>query len=198
MGRSGDGGRGEGGCAEIGREPGKTEIENPGLVAAGDEDVGGLDIAMGDAALVSAGERVGDLHGEIEEKRSCEGGRGAAGAIAGGREIFPQGVALEELHGDEGQAFVLTEFEDGADVGMTEGSEDFSFAFEAGDALGVGGEGGGQDFESDIAAEAGVAGAVHLAHAAGAERRLDFVRAELGSGRKSHGALTSSSPRASW
>src|ERR1700722_14949728 len=37
----------------------------------------------------------------------------------------------------------------------------------------------GQNFDSDDAVETGVAGAVNLSHAAGAERAGDFVRAEF-------------------
>ena len=44
----------------------------------------------------------------------------------------------------------------------------------------------GQHLDRDVALEARVARAVHLAHAAGAERRQDLVRAETGPGREGH------------
>ena len=44
----------------------------------------------------------------------------------------------------------------------------------------------GQHLDRDVAAEAGVAGAVHLAHAAGAERTTDLVGAETGAGGEWH------------
>jgi hypothetical protein len=43
-----------------------------------------------------------------------------------------------------------------------------------------------EHFDGDVAAEAGVAGTIDLAHAARAERRNDFVGTELGTGRKVH------------
>ena len=46
---------------------------------------------------------------------------------------------------------------------------------EAAQALGVGGERGGQHLDRDVAAEPRVAGAVDLAHAARAERRRHLV-----------------------
>jgi hypothetical protein len=54
------------------------------------------------------------------------------------------------------------------------------FAFEAGHAFDVGGEGGGENFEGDFAAELGIAGAVDFAHAADSEGAENFVGAELG------------------
>ena len=46
---------------------------------------------------------------------------------------------------------------------------------------------GGQDLDGDRAIEAGVAGLVDLAHAAGADRGLDFVRPEAHTGGHGHG-----------
>ncbi len=49
------------------RELGQAEIENLGLAALRDEDVGRLDVAMYDPAGVCRVERVGDLDGDIEQ-----------------------------------------------------------------------------------------------------------------------------------
>jgi hypothetical protein len=38
---------------------------------------------------------------------------------------------------------------------------------------------GGQNFEGYITAEFGIGSAIHLAHAASTERRLDFIRTEF-------------------
>ena len=48
---------------------GETEVENFCLAARADENICGLDIAMNDAAGMSGVERVGNLNGEIEERR---------------------------------------------------------------------------------------------------------------------------------
>ena len=69
---------------------------------------------------------------------------------------------------------------------MIERGEDFGLALQAGDAIGILCECGGQDLDRDVALQARVAGAIDLAHAAGAEHRFDFVRAEARSALEWH------------
>jgi len=57
---------------------------------------------------------------------------------------------------------------------------------QAGDAIGILRECGGQDLDRDVALQARVAGAIDLAHSAGAEHRFDFVRAEARSALEGH------------
>jgi hypothetical protein len=64
------------------------------------------------------------------------------------------------------------------DVGMIERGQDFGLALQASDAIGILREGGGQDLDRDVALQARVAGTIDLAHSAGADHRLDFVRTE--------------------
>ena len=61
-------------------------------------------------------------------------------------------------------------------------------ALEACTHLGVGREMLRQHLDRDVAAEAGVGGTEHLAHAARAERSGDLVRAEAGAGSEWHRA----------
>jgi hypothetical protein len=61
---------------------------------------------------------------------------------------------------------------------VVERGEDLRLAAEAGDALGVLREGGGQHLDRHLAAELRVARAQHLAHAAGADRGGDAVVGE--------------------
>ena len=63
----------------------------------------------------------------------------------------------------------------GGDVGMVQRGERKGFAFEAREALRVGGELVGQDFDGDVTAEANVARQPDAAHAAIAERRGHLV-----------------------
>jgi len=53
-------------------------------------------------------------------------------------------------------------------------------------AIGIGRHGDGQHFDRHVAAEPRVACPIDLAHAAGAERADDFVRAELRAAVESH------------
>ena len=61
---------------------------------------------------------------------------------------------------------------------MIERGEDLRFALEAREAIGIVGEGLGQDLDRDVAIELRIARAIDLAHAAGPKGREDFVRAE--------------------
>ena len=67
---------------------------------------------------------------------------------------------------------------DVGDVRVVEGRQQLRLALEAGEPLGILREVGGQHLDGDVAAEPGVARSIHLAHAAGAERRDDLVGAE--------------------
>ena len=75
---------------------------------------------------------------------------------------------------------------DGDDVGVVEGRGGAGLLHEAGAAMRVGEAIGGQDLDRDLAAEAGVAGAVDLAHPAGAEGREHLVRPEFRPGSEAH------------
>jgi hypothetical protein len=73
--------------------------------------------------------------------------------------------------------------EDGQQVRMAEGTDGPRFQLEAAQALGVRGGVFGQDLDRHVTAEAGIAGAVDLAHASRSEGRENFVRAETGTRR---------------
>src|SRR5207342_345298 len=74
-----------------------------------------------------------------------------------------------------------------ADVRMIERGQDLRLALEPRGALRVPGDQIGQDFDRDRSVQAGVAGLVNLAHAAGANCRDNFVGADTGAGGKRHG-----------
>jgi hypothetical protein len=93
----------------------------------------------------------------------------------------------KRLEDERAHAVRLLEAVDAPDVRVVERREQLGFAAEARRAHRVVREGVRQDLERDFAAELRVAGAVDDAHAAGAERADDLVRAESGAGRESHG-----------
>jgi hypothetical protein len=58
---------------------------------------------------------------------------------------------------------------------VVESGDGAGFALETGEAVGIGGGVGREDFEGDIALEFCVGGAIDLAHAAGAEGADDLI-----------------------
>ena len=89
-----------------------------------------------------------------------------------------EGLALDELHGEEVDAVRLLDRVDGDDAGVVEGGEGLGLALEALEPLRVGGHLGRQHLEGHVAPELRVGRAVHLAHPAGADRGGDAVVGE--------------------
>ena len=73
---------------------------------------------------------------------------------------------------------VLADIEECADVRMGEPRDRPCLAGESPQMFGIMGRGRRQDFDGDVAIEAGIAGAIHLAHATGSELLEDAIRAE--------------------
>src|SRR5215469_10486609 len=67
----------------------------------------------------------------------------------------------------------------GRDPRMVELGEDFRFALEAGETVGIAGEGTGEEFDRHFAVELGIECAVDFAHAALANQTLDLIVPEL-------------------
>ena len=131
-------------------------------------DVRRLQVAMDDALLVRRFETRGDLarDGErlIERQRTFEVG------------------AFDQFHHQR----ALLDAVDGGDVGMIQRREHLRFTLEARHVLRVVGQRRGQHFDGDVAVQLGIAGAVHLAHAARADWCKNLIRAEFVAGGKWH------------
>ena len=69
---------------------------------------------------------------------------------------------------------------DGGDARMVERGQDLGFKLEPRQPVGVVCEGVRQNLQGHIAAELGIGGAIHLAHAAFADLGGDGIRAEGG------------------
>ena len=154
---------------------GQAEVQHLHGAVGGHLDVGGLQIAVDDALVVRVLERVGHL--PRDGQRFVERNRPAADALR-------QRRAFDQFHHQRADWAGFFQAVDGRDVRMIERRQELGFALEAGHALGIAGEGLGQDLQRDVAIEASVAGAVDFAHAAGAEERDDLVGADLGAGAK--------------
>ncbi|HUI77606.1 MAG TPA: hypothetical protein VLY24_06805 [Bryobacteraceae bacterium] len=145
---------------------GEAEIEDLGVAALADENVGGLNVAVNNALVVGGIERVGDFDGQ--GKKFVEFHRLAADAVL-------QGHAIEVLHGDEGPAFMFANVVNGADVGVVQGGSGLSFALKPGQRIAIAGDLFGQELQGHEAAQAGVFGFVDNAHSAAAQLFNDAV-----------------------
>jgi len=132
---------------------------------------------MDHALAVRGCERVGNLGGDgqrlLERQRPLP-------------EALGERLAREALHYKIRRAVGLAHVEERADVGMAQARDRLRLALEARPAILIGTDIRREDLDGNGSVEAGVAGLVHLAHAAGANGEEDFVRAETGAGRKGH------------
>jgi hypothetical protein len=76
------------------------EVDDLGMAAVGDEDVGGLQIAVHHALLVRRGEALGHLRGQLEAPLQAE---------RAGCQQIGQPLASHQLHGDEGHPLRLVD-----------------------------------------------------------------------------------------
>src|ERR1700739_1673316 len=84
---------------------GESEIQNLGVPALGDENIGRLDVTMNDAFAVSGVQSVGHFNGQAEKDIGVE--RLSADAML-------QRYAIKKLHGDERLSILLADIVDGA------------------------------------------------------------------------------------
>ena len=148
---------------------GQPEVQHFHRAVLADFDVRGLQVPMDDPLLVRGFEGVRDLRRDRE--RLVDGNRPADDPIGERR-------ALDQLHHQGVYAVGVFEPVDLRDVRMIERREHPRFSPEAGEAIGIAGDGGQQDFDRDLAIERRVAGLVDLAHPARADSRRDLIRAD--------------------
>jgi hypothetical protein len=167
-------------------ELGQPEVEDLHPAFLRQEHVLGLEVAVDDAPLVSRAQAPGRLQHPAQR-------------LAQRRDPAPQGLAqglaLEELEDQVGVPLVVPHVEDGDDVGVDELGRGTGLGLEAVEPLGGRRPLGRDELHGDGAAEAGVVGAVHLAHPARADQVLDLVGAELGFGGEGHRLTSTVIPR---
>ena len=147
---------------------------------------------MNDALFVRRFERFRDLSGDRQRFIERQGPRGPGptgfrqGTVFGPCQPFRQRVPFHQLE-DQGsnghlrrayRGVVLFEPVDAADVRMIEGGQQLRFAPETGDTIGIAREDIGKQLDRHVAIEPGIATAIYLPHAAGADRRDDLVRSQ--------------------
>src|SRR5262245_27613025 len=139
--------------------------------------VGGLQIAMDDAALMRRLERLGDLS-------------------ARGHDLFDRHGAPLEAIGDRfsvdqfqhQRAYAARVFEavDGSDILMIQRGEQLRLALKPGQALRILREKIRQDFDDDVTSEPAVACPIDFAHPTGADERDDLEHAKARAGDQGH------------
>jgi len=117
------------------------------------------------ALFVCVLERVGHLP---RQRQRLLHGDGADGDAVGQRR------SGNEFHHQREGAVALLHPVDGCDVGVVERGQQLRLALEPRPARGVGRDSDGQHFDGDLAPQARIAGAVHLAHPAGADETQNF------------------------
>ena len=153
----------------------KAEVRDPHLVAAIDEDVVRLEIAVHHALTVRGLERLGDLAADADRAVDREASFPAEGRV----EV----LAVHERHGDELQPADVSEIVDAQDVAVRHLRAEQQLLLEALQDAGLVEEHGTNDLDGDGAIELAVARAEHRPHAALAEDGLDAVaRPEVGPG----------------
>jgi hypothetical protein len=142
---------------------GQAEIQDLHAAIARDEDILRLQIAVDDAVLVRRRQAEGDLLRAFGSRFRLE---------RAGLQALAQRPAFEQLRDQVRQAVVRADVVYGEDVGMVQ-------RFEASDVA-------VENFNGDIAADAGIARAVNLAHAARAEQGDNLIRTKTGAGSQPH------------
>src|ERR1700693_292754 len=145
---------------------GKAEVENFGVAAFSDKNIGGLDVAMDDSFAVGSIERVGDVDTEIEEQFQIQGAA---------RDAVLQRFAVKTFHGDVGLPIFLANFVNGADVGMIQRGGRSRLAAKSLERLVVFSHFFGKKFQRDVPAEVSILGFVHDTHTTAAELFDDAV-----------------------
>ena len=132
---------------------------------------------MDDPLAVGLVQRIRDLNGRLERLLQRQGPLG---------QPLGQRLALQVLHHQEVHAVLAPHVVERADVRVVQAGDGLGFALEPLLQLRVASDVRGQDFDGDRAVEAGVAGFVHLAHAASPEGGDDLIRTKPNAGGERH------------
>ena len=124
---------------------------------------------MHDAFLVRRRERLGERARDLDELLHRESALGNA---------VIERLPLDQLHGEEVHAVGFLDGENRNDVRVIERGDGASFTLEAREALGIARHVGRQHLERHFAPELRVGSAIHLTHAARADRGGDAVVGE--------------------
>ena len=106
------------------------------------------------------------------------------------RDPISQRRPIHEFHHEGMSAVRIFKAKDVRNIRVIECGEDFRFAVETGETVGIARHDIWQDFHGHVAFELRVPRAIDLAHTARAEGGEDLVRAKARAGLEGHGDLT--------
>ena len=149
--------------------PGQPEVQQLGPPLRRDEDVLRLEVAMDDAPGVGGGQPRSDLLREFQALTRRQPPR---------PQPCPQVPSLQQLVDRVGTAGMGADVVEDQDVRVAQPGHCAGFDLESAEPSGIGGHGRGKELDRHRPIEAEVAGAVDVAHPAGAEQRLDPVVAD--------------------
>ena len=159
------------------RELRQAEVEQLHVAVGPEHHVFGFDVAMDNAPGVRSGERTCKLDGNVQSvgdrQRSV-------------RQALSQRVAFDELGDDEGHVVEHAEVVDHQDGGMVERGDGARLGVEPPQAIRVVGDRQRRQLQRDGTLEPGVVCPVHLAHAAGADARVDAIAADRAADKGRH------------
>ena len=137
---------------------------------------------MNDALVMSGGERAGDRDPVTNNTVHRQ---------ATGCQDSSERVALEVLHHDVVDAIRGSDVVQRTDIGMVQIRDGAGFAFETPSGFEIYRNFGQKDFDRHPSAESNIFCAVHLAHAAYAEKSFQAIGAEFGAGLETPGTRQS-------
>ena len=155
----------------------QTEIEDLDPAILGHEHVLGFEIAMRDPLLMRRREAMRDVQRELDRLADCD---------RPGIQAVPKSRAFKQFRHNEWRAALRADVVHGKDIRVVQRGGGAGFLLESTEAIDVGRECCGEDFDRDITSEARIARTVYLADAASAEGGDDFVGAETGAGSEGH------------
>ena len=136
-------------------------------------DIGRLQVPVRDAVTVGNRECIDQRDDHVEER--------VEGELTLCEHLLER-LSLDQLHRQEVDAVDLVDGVDRDDVRMIQAGQGPGFAPEARKPVGIGHKRLGEDLQRNLAVELRIAGAIHLPHAALADLRGDFIRAEACAG----------------
>ena len=130
-----------------------------------------------DPLLVRGGQAVRDLQRVTDRLARRKGSSGEPGT---------QRFAFEKLRDEIGRSIVSPDVMDGQDVGVIQNPGGAGLLLEPPQPVRISREGSGKNLDRHLAPQPRVPRAIHLSHAARAERREDLVGAEAGTCSECH------------